>query len=626
MKKIYIFITFLFTFLWCNINAQTCGVVYGAGYAGAGSSIGVRSYDFTTNTFSATSLINTTLFTAPNTMNNGGPIAIDPLNQNINFITDATSPRQAALFNFASSTINFVPFPAALDAAVGYQVFCSGYKPLSHQCYYMTGNFLSTTPTPASSAFFKIDFTNTAAPTYQLYTPVLSPGSPLVNINDGSGSAGADLCFDANDIGYMVTGSKQLFRINPDDVSGNATFTYLAQMNSLTFTPTAVAFNPINSVLVITGATQTVAEYNLATNTVTNLTTTAGYAAPDLASCFFPNINANLQITKTFYDVTQSLPGPGVAVLQNDIIEYTVTTKNNGNVNAGGFTIIDAIPSGTTYIAGSTTLNGNPVVDATGSTFPYQTAAPASSNDYSNANGILTTNTTVGAPVSVIKYRVRVVAASGTITNTVTAGVAGIDPNVPLTATTSVAFTIGSVLPIKLVSFTASKENTNSKLKWITENSSTENYFDIEHSTTGNDFVKLNRVVAQQSTGSKVYTFIDDKVKNEINYYRLKMVDQNGQINYSETREVRFDKNNSVQIQVFPNPVFKNSDINIVITNNYVQATVRITNSIGMLMQQYFFNKNHTIIINTTNLNSGVYFVETIIDNKKSKTDKLIIQ
>jgi uncharacterized repeat protein (TIGR01451 family) len=621
-------LSFLFVFIvllgWNNTQAQNCGVIYGAGYSGAGSSVGVRAYDFATNTFGPASLISTALFTAPNTINNGGPIAIDPLNQNINFITDAVSPRRAALFTFASSSINFIDFPAPLDAAVTSQVFCSGYKPLSHQCYYMTGNFLSTQPTPVGSAFFKIDFTNTAAPTYQIYTPILSPGSPLVNIS-GGGSSGADLCFDANDIGYMVTGSKQLFRINPDDVSGNATFTYLAQMNSLSFIPTAVAFNPISGALVITGDTYTVAEYNLATNVITNLTTTAGYSAPDLASCFFPNINASLQITKTFYDVTQALAPPAVTVITNDIVEYTITTKNVGNVNAGGFTITDAIPAGTTYEAGTTTLNGLAVTDGMGATFPFQTASAASSGDHSTANGILTTNTTTGAPVSIIKYKVKVIATSGLITNTAVAKVAGVDPNVPLSATASVSFYANGLLPIKLISFEVSKANNNAMLKWITDNSSNENYFEIEHSSNGVNFNAIAKVMSS-NTSNKQYSFIDGTTRTNTNWYRLKMVDLDGNISYSDIRKINFIDKRNLIVELYPNPT-KNRNVNLDIPNNYKKLSVCIKNCIGETSSiQYFENNVHHINLNLANLSSGIYFIETIVDGVKFKTEKLIIE
>lgn len=624
MKKIILLFCAISIFYLKNTIAQTCGVVYGAGYGGAGSAIGVRSYDFATNTYSPASLINTALFTAPNTINNGGPIAIDPLNQTINFLTDALSPRRVALFNLGASSINFVNFPTALDALVTGQVFCSGYKPLSHQCYYMTGDFLNTQPTPAGSAFFKLDFTNPGTPTFLNYTGVLSPGSPSVNIFNGV-SGGADLCFDANDIGYMITGSKQLYRINPDDNTGIATFTFIAQLNGLTFTPTAIAFNPTNSALVLTGDSPIVSEYNLGTNVITVLTTTAGPSAPDLASCFFPNIQASLQITKTFFDITKNQAPPTVIVATNDIVEYTVTVKNTGSVNAGGFTLTDAIPAGTVYQAGSTTLNGNPVADAAGGVFPYQIASPASSGDYATANGVLTTNTTVGAPQCVIKYKVLVTATCCAIKNTATAKVAGIDPIVPLSATTDVTFLANGLLPIKLLNFDAYETTTGIQLKWETAQNSTENYFDIEYSSNGTSFNKIGKVDAASSYNNN-YSFLDANKKTKINWYRLKMIDLNGSITYSDIKTISIKDKANFSVDLYPNPT-KNKNVTLNINNNYKQLIVSIKNSIGATLNTKLYqNNNHTILLNTTSLASGIYFVEVIVDGTKYNTEKLIVE
>jgi uncharacterized repeat protein (TIGR01451 family) len=551
MKKYYLLFIICISLLANKITtAQTCGSVYGTGYGTAPSTIGIREYDFTTNQYSPASLINVNLFTAPNTMNNGGPIAIDPLNQQINYHTDATAPRRIALFNFASTSLNIVDFPAALDAAVGEQVFCSGYKPLSHRCFYMTGSFLSTVPTPPVSAFFSIDFTNPAAPTYNIYNTVLTAGSPFVNIS-GGGNLGADLCFDANGIGYLVTGSKQLFRLTTNETNSTAIFTYLADLSALTFAPTAVAFNSANSKLIMTGATQTVAEYNLATNVATDLTATSGYIAPDLASCFFPNLTPLLQVTKSYFDVTQNQAPPTVSIHTNDIVEYTITVTNNGNINAGGFTITDAIPAGTTYEAGTTTLNGIAVTDASGAVFPFAINSPASSNDHLTANGILTTVLTTGAPVCTIKYKVKVIANGSPVINTVTASVAGTDPATPLTATASVTFNINGLLPLSFIDFTATRLKNAVQLKWITSIEINNNHFEIEVSNDGITYKKIGSVLADvNSSTNHTYNFVDENPALGNNFYRLKQIDNNNKSTNSEIRKIYFDKANTLNVQL----------------------------------------------------------------------------
>lgn len=626
MKNLNI-ISFIFVliFFQTNITAQTCNIVYGAGFSGPGSSIGIRSYDFVTNKWGIASLESTALFTAPNTINNGGPIAIDPLNQNINFVTDATAPKRVALFTFASA-LTIVNFPVALDAAITDQVFCSGYKPLSHVCYYMTGNFLSTSPTPAGTGFFSIDFTIPATPTYKLYSTTLSPGSPFVNIL-GALNSGADLCYDANGVGYLVTGSKQLFRIVTNEITNTAAFTYLTSLSTLSFDPTAVAFNPANNQLTLTGATQTVAEYNLATNTVTQLTTASGYIAPDFASCFFPNIAPALQVTKTIFDVTKA-SGPPVIISTNDIIQYTITIKNTGTVNAGGFTIADALPAGTIYQAGTTTMNAIAVSDGVGSTFPFATAKAANSSDQTAGSSILTTNLTTGAPTCTIKYKLKVLAASGPVVNIATATVAGSSPSTPLTAAAAATFTVNTLLPITLIDFTASKINMIVKLNWTTTNELNNDRFEVERSDDGIIFKTIGTVLADIANGSLIhnYNFTDVNPVAGNNYYRLKQIDTDGRFSYSFIRIIQFANAENFKVQLFPNPV-KASDVTLSLGKKYQLLNIRILNTLGqVLSQQTFKNNNSSLLLNVNGLSKGIYYVEIIADNKLLPPSKIIIE
>jgi uncharacterized repeat protein (TIGR01451 family) len=60
----------------------------------------------------------------------------------------------------------------------------------------------------------------------------------------------------------------------------------------------------------------------------------------------------------------------GGQVKPGEILEYTIKVINNGTANASGVTLIDPVPTYSTYIAGSTLLNGATVPDAAGGTSP----------------------------------------------------------------------------------------------------------------------------------------------------------------------------------------------------------------------------------------------------------------
>lgn len=73
-----------------------------------------------------------------------------------------------------------------------------------------------------------------------------------------------------------------------------------------------------------------------------------------------PTINAVIDATKTVTDLNGGNAEPG------DTLEYRVTLTNTGSVLAADVIFTDAIPDNTTYVNGSTTLNGVSLADSGG--------------------------------------------------------------------------------------------------------------------------------------------------------------------------------------------------------------------------------------------------------------------
>jgi uncharacterized repeat protein (TIGR01451 family) len=75
-----------------------------------------------------------------------------------------------------------------------------------------------------------------------------------------------------------------------------------------------------------------------------------------------------MQVQKVSDDVT----GDPTVLAPEDTLLYTLTVANIGNENAVDVTLRDAIPEFTTYVAGSTTLNGNAVADPAAGVSPLE--------------------------------------------------------------------------------------------------------------------------------------------------------------------------------------------------------------------------------------------------------------
>ena len=109
-------------------------------------------------------------------------------------------------------------------------------------------------------------------------------------------------------------------------------------------------------------------------------------------------------------------------------------------------------------------------------------------------------------------------------------------------------------LPLKLVSFTATKRANYNLLKWQTASENNTDYFAIERSTNGKDFSPIGTVkAAGYSSENRNYNFIDDNppLSTGTLYYRLKMVDKDGKFTYSPVRLV--EKGGEV-VTILPNP------------------------------------------------------------------------
>ncbi|HEV8700513.1 MAG TPA: hypothetical protein VGV60_04480 [Candidatus Polarisedimenticolia bacterium] len=77
--------------------------------------------------------------------------------------------------------------------------------------------------------------------------------------------------------------------------------------------------------------------------------------------------------------LSNDLGTPGI-VEPLDTLRYTITVQNSGTIPATGVVLTDSVPANTTYVAGSTTLNGTAVPDVAG-TSPLAAGIDISSSD-----------------------------------------------------------------------------------------------------------------------------------------------------------------------------------------------------------------------------------------------------
>jgi trimeric autotransporter adhesin len=190
---------------------------------------------------------------------------------------------------------------------------------------------------------------------------------------------------------------------------------------------------------------------------------------------------------------------------------------------------------------------------------------------------------------------------------------------------------LASPLPIKLLEFTGTNQNNINKLQWKTAFEINSSLFDIESSTDGYNFKKISSVSALGNSSSvKSYQFYDfNTLPNTKTFYRLKMIDLDGNYDYSNIVIIYTATLRENTLQVLDNPI-KNGNVKLLINvSNDQIVNLTIIDAVGRLLsaEKVRLSRGNQIknIYNKTN-SSGLYFIKLVMENGAILSEKFIQQ
>ena len=171
-----------------------------------------------------------------------------------------------------------------------------------------------------------------------------------------------------------------------------------------------------------------------------------------------------------------------------------------------------------------------------------------------------------------------------------------------------------------LLNFTASKITavTQVQVVWKTENEGNFTHFTVERSVDGGKTFDV--ICSQGASDQGTYSLVDQNPVKGQNLYRLKQVDINGAISYSQVIPVMYGDKPALivnKLSIYPN--LASSMINLVIDPDVTVTSysISITNSTGLIVKQATASQN-TWQANLSNLLAGTYIVHVV--NNKDKT------
>ncbi|MBL4862765.1 MAG: hypothetical protein JKY09_07095, partial [Crocinitomicaceae bacterium] len=180
--------------------------------------------------------------------------------------------------------------------------------------------------------------------------------------------------------------------------------------------------------------------------------------------------------------------------------------------------------------------------------------------------------------------------------------------------------TVIVVLPVSLISFNSTCNGDEEIIEWTTATEHNVDYFQLEYTYNGLVFHPIETYDAVgNSTEEITYRAVVDNKDDNQRYYRLKMVDNNGNHDYTDIISSKHCGNSSVVVQSLED---LGSSFKAKLT---LDGSYSIINNLG---QQIAFGRseNQLIHVNKMQYSMGMYYLNIVLSDGRSETKKLYIQ
>lgn len=123
------------------------------------------------------------------------------------------------------------------------------------------------------------------------------------------------------------------------------------------------------------------------------------------------------------------------------------------------------------------------------------------------------------------------------------------------------------------------------------------------------EYTRFYRNLLLKTNDTKAASTGDNKAANKV-----------AEVSNSSGEKVKFGN-------IYPNPANSFANIDYEVLSKYSNARVTVLNLVGSSLLEYPVGSNSSRIrLNTSSLESGIYMVQFVVDNKKVATQKLLVE
>ena len=114
-----------------------------------------------------------------------------------------------------------------------------------------------------------------------------------------------------------------------------------------------------------------------------------------------------------------------------------------------------------------------------------------------------------------------------------------------------------AALPVQWLSVSAKKEKEYNLVSWSTTQETGNDYFEIEASGNGRDYLNAGKLIAGSNSGeTRHYSFRHTGNISQVNYYRIRQVDKDGSSSFSPVIKLTMASAEKVPVNIWPNPSY----------------------------------------------------------------------
>ncbi len=183
---------------------------------------------------------------------------------------------------------------------------------------------------------------------------------------------------------------------------------------------------------------------------------------------------------------------------------------------------------------------------------------------------------------------------------------------------------VNALLPVVLTDFSISNTNAQVALTWTTAQELNAAYFSVERSTDATSWQKIGQVTAKGNASVATrYSFTDAGPLNTLTYYRLVMVDRDGNKAYSDSKKIHASLVKGISF--YPNPAIDKVTISLA-DADHAATTIQLLNQAGQVLQQETAAANSSLVaLNVQQYPRGLYLLKVSTADGTAQTSKLMI-